>query len=196
MAGSDGTQSGSNAETVSHRRAAETERVPASTGLPTLVPVRFHPATPSIRPRLPRRSGARRLAGRSLAVFLCLAGSITAQDAPGKVLSSHKISATAGGFSGVLDVGDRFGVDVTRIGDLDGNGVADLGVGSHRDSDGGMDRGSIWILFMEADGTVGSQAKISATVGGWTNDLDDGDRFGNSITFALVLLLSHCLPQS
>ena len=46
----------------------------------------------------------------------------------GTVKSHQKISATAGGFTGVLDNGDSFGGAITSLGDLDGDGVSDLAV--------------------------------------------------------------------
>ena len=48
----------------------------------------------------------------------------------GQVLSSLKISETAGGFTGVLDEQDQFGRAVAAIGDLDGDGIEDLAIGA------------------------------------------------------------------
>ncbi|MCH8315735.1 MAG: FG-GAP repeat protein, partial [Planctomycetes bacterium] len=99
---------------------------------------------------------------------------------PGWVLSHQKISDTEGGFTGALDDGDFFGSPVASLGDLDGDGVGDLAVGAFADDDGGLDRGAVWVLFMNTDGTVKSHQKISATQGGFTGTLDDGDKFGHS----------------
>ena len=104
--------------------------------------------------------------------------------ADGTVKSSSKISAAAGGFTGVLDDLDDFGNSVASLGDLDGDGVRDLAVGAIRDDDGGPDLGAVWLLFLKADGTVKSHAKISATSGGFIGALDTGDEFG----FALAQL--------
>ncbi len=100
----------------------------------------------------------------------------------GTVKLQQKISATSGGFSGVLDSGDQFGAAVASLGDLDDDGVVDLIVGAPRDDDGAEDAGAVWILFMDADGSVGSQQKISATAGGFTGALDEDDHFGNAVT--------------
>ncbi len=100
---------------------------------------------------------------------------------PGSVLSHQKISDTVGGFTGILDDIDRFGRGLAALGDLDGDGVGDLAVGVARDDDGGSDRGAVWILFLNTDGTVKSHQKISDTEGGFTGILDDSDRFGNSV---------------
>ena len=96
----------------------------------------------------------------------------------GTVTSKQKISDTAGGFGGVLDNSDLFSLGVTAVGDLDGDGVQDLAVGANRDDDGGADAGAVWILFMNTDGTVASEQKISNTAGGFGGVLDGGDAFG------------------
>ena len=96
----------------------------------------------------------------------------------GTVKSEQKISDTQGGFGGTLDNGDQFGRSVADIGDLDGDGVTDLAVGANQDDDGGTDRGAVWVLFMNRDGTVNAEQKISDTVGGFAGVLDDVDWFG------------------
>jgi len=62
--------------------------------------------------------------------------------------SVQKISNIAGGFEAILNNGDFFGHAFSVIGDLDGDGTQDLAVSAHRDDDGGNDRGSFYILFM------------------------------------------------
>jgi len=100
----------------------------------------------------------------------------------GTVKSHQKISQTAGGFSGILDHNDSFGVSVANIGDLDKDGCNDIAVGAHNDGDGGNTRGAVWILFLNQDGTVKSHQKISDTEGGFTGLLRDNDSFGKSVT--------------
>ncbi|MCK4773648.1 MAG: FG-GAP repeat protein, partial [Candidatus Krumholzibacteria bacterium] len=82
---------------------------------------------------------------------------------------------------GALDSLDRFGYSVASIEDLDGDGVGDLGVGAPLDDDGGADRGAVWVLFLNSDGTVKGHQKISDTEGNFTGTLDDRDRFGVSV---------------
>jgi len=96
----------------------------------------------------------------------------------GTVKTQQKISATAGGFTGVLDDGDWFGTFLTPLGDLDGDGLEDLLVAAPFDDDGGPDRGAYYVLFLNSNGTVKSQQKVSNLSGGFTGVLDDGDRFG------------------
>jgi cysteine-rich repeat protein len=100
----------------------------------------------------------------------------------GRVKSHQKISHTQGGFTGGLGGNDYFGSSLSSLGDLDGDGVVDLAVGATRDDDGGPDRGAVWILHLNTDGTVKSHEKISNTAGGFTGTLDDDDGFGVSVT--------------
>ncbi len=100
-------------------------------------------------------------------------------DGTGTVKSHQKISDTEGGFTGTLDNGDIFGISVASLGDLNGDGVGDLAVGAMHDDDGGLDRGAVWILFLNTDGMVKSHQKISDTAGGGPR-LDNGDKFGVS----------------
>ena len=53
--------------------------------------------------------------------------------------------------------------------------MGDLAVGADRDDDGGFDRGAVWVLFLNTDGTVKSHQKISDTQGNFTGILDDSD---------------------
>lgn len=99
----------------------------------------------------------------------------------GRVLRSQKISALAGGFTGDLDPGDQFGRSVACIGDLDGDGVPDLAVGANYDDDGGTNRGAVWILFLNADGTVRESTKISSTQGEFVGPLHDDEEFGRAV---------------
>lgn len=104
-------------------------------------------------------------------------------DSDGTVKSHRKIASGTGGFTGILDDQDFFGCSVSSLGDLDGDGVPDLAVGAEEDDDGGYssDRGAVWILFLNADGTVKSHQKISTTAGGFTGVLDFEDQFGGSL---------------
>ena len=100
----------------------------------------------------------------------------------GTVKSHQKISDTEGEFTGSLDDDDRFGKDVSSVGDLDGDGVTDLSVGAFFDDDGGTDRGAVWVLFLNGNGTVKSHQKISDTEGEFTGSLDDNDHIGYALT--------------
>lgn len=100
----------------------------------------------------------------------------------GSVNARQKISVNTGNFKGDVQDGDRFGTAIANLGDLDGNGLNDLAVGAPGDDDGGADRGAVWILYMNSNGTVISEQKISQTQGQFDGALADGDEFGNAIT--------------
>ena len=99
----------------------------------------------------------------------------------GTVAAHQKISDTEGGFTGVLEGGDRFGSSLCSPGDLDGDGVADIAVGANFDDGDGLNRGAVWILFLNTDGTVKGHQKISDTEGGFTGTLVENDYFGSSV---------------
>jgi hypothetical protein len=92
-----------------------------------------------------------------------------------------KIENNSGGFVANLDSGDRFSRDHDQAGDINGDGVIDLVMGARSDDDGATDAGAVYILFMNTDGTVQSNQKISAIEGGFTDTLDSGDFFGYGV---------------
>ncbi len=102
-------------------------------------------------------------------------------DSDGQVHSQRKISDTAGGFTGDLRNEDFFGSSVAAPGDLDGDGIGDLVVGAYGDDDGAFAAGAVWVLFLESDGSVRTQTKISATSGGFGGALAIASQFGCSI---------------
>ncbi len=102
-------------------------------------------------------------------------------NADGTVKAHQKISQTEGGFLGTLHNNDRFAFSLAHLGDLDGDGIADLAAGARNDRDGGLYRGAVWILFLDSDGTVQGHQKISSLEGGFTGSLDDGDHFGSAV---------------
>jgi len=102
-------------------------------------------------------------------------------NADGTVQGHQKINDTEGDFTGTLDDVELFGISVSAPGDLDGDQVPDLLVGEQRDDDGGSERGAVWVLFLNANGTVKGHQKISDTEGGFSGTLDDSDHFGTSV---------------
>ena len=108
---------------------------------------------------------------------------LLALDTSGNVINTQKISATTGGFTGTLTGTPAFGCDIANIGDLNGDGINDLAVGSRRDNDGGTRHGAVWILFMNSNGTVHHQKKISDTQGNFSATLDTEDYFGVTVEY-------------
>ncbi len=76
---------------------------------------------------------------------------------------------------------DNFGRSVTSLGDFDGDGIVDIAVGAYGDDTGAGNAGAVYLLRLNADGTVkpGGATKIAgATNGGPT--LPANSRFGAS----------------
>ena len=90
-----------------------------------------------------------------------------------------KLGSSTNGVQVLLDDG-RFGEDVANIGDLDNDGIDDLLVGAFKDDTGGNDRGAVYVVFMNTDGTASSSNKIASGVDNGPT-LDDTDYFGRSV---------------
>jgi FG-GAP repeat len=100
----------------------------------------------------------------------------------GTVRAEQKISTTEGNFRGVLNTNDQFGISVASLGDLDGDATQELVVGAFADDDGGPNRGAVYVLFLNPNGTVKAEQKISDTQGNFRGALNNSDQFGISVT--------------
>ncbi len=92
-----------------------------------------------------------------------------------------KIENGLGGLDADLDAGDRFARDHDAIGDVNGDGVIDYVIGARSDDDGGVDAGAVYILFMNSDGSVSSNQKISTEEGNFDETLNAGNFFGYGV---------------
>ena len=95
-------------------------------------------------------------------------------DGTAQTLSSATIAA---GFT----VGDDFGTALSPLGDLDADGVPDLIAGAPDDDDAGDNAGAAYVLFLNSDGSLKGQVKITESLNGFTGDLDVGDDFGSAL---------------
>jgi hypothetical protein len=98
----------------------------------------------------------------------------------GTVKAATVISAQDGGDIGPVDHGAQFG-SVAWLGDLDGDGISDLAVGSPGDDHPVTNAGSVRILFLNRDGTVRSYRKIEAGASGLSAPSDPYAGFGGRI---------------
>lgn len=104
------------------------------------------------------------------------------------VRAATKIGTASPGLSDIA-FEDAFGSNpgsISSIGDLDGDGISELAVGTMWDDDGAYRAGAVYILFLNAgNATVRSSTKISATTGGLSEanvTLAANDKFGASLT--------------
>jgi hypothetical protein len=63
---------------------------------------------------------------------------------PGSILGTLKLASGLNGGPALAD-GVQFGIAVAKIGDLNGDGVADLAIGAPVDGTGGVQRGAVYV---------------------------------------------------
>ena len=97
-----------------------------------------------------------------------------------RIKSFQKISDIYGNFTALMNNNDRF-ESICNMGDFNGDGINDILAGAKWDDDGGTDKGSIYILYMNGNGTVSSYNKISDTQGNFGGILTSIEVFGIAI---------------
>jgi hypothetical protein len=95
-------------------------------------------------------------------------------------LALHRRFASGSGIA--LAPGAMFARGIANLGDLDGDGVTDIAIGSVGDDDGAEDAGAVWIALLNADRSVRASRKISELSGGLVADLQRTDGFGRALT--------------
>ncbi|NQV24203.1 MAG: FG-GAP repeat protein [Rhodopirellula sp.] len=104
---------------------------------------------------------------------------ILLMNSDGTARESVQITNGTNGGPALAD-GDAFGTSVAAVGDLDGDGLPDLVVGSN-DAAGVYNRGAAHVLLMNSDGTARSTSKLASGTNGGPS-LMNADLFGASIT--------------
>lgn len=99
----------------------------------------------------------------------------------GALQSYTRIDATHPLLATQLADGDAFGSSLASVGDLDGDGIAELAVGAIGDDTGGSDRGAVHLLWLGADGQPWMQRKLAHGLSGLSANLGDGDAFGHGV---------------
>ena len=101
------------------------------------------------------------------------------------VKNAQKISAQYGNFNSfyTLAAYNYFCRSVVALGDVDGDGVSDVVVGTMQDDDGGTDAGAVYVIFLETDGTTSSAQKLSMLYGNLSSfyTVNAGDEFGYEV---------------
>jgi hypothetical protein len=72
---------------------------------------------------------------------------------------------------------------IGSLGDLNGDGVFDIGVGAFQDKDGGAGFGAVYVIMLRTDGKVRYAQKLSASFGGLSSfaSLEPSGYFGRSV---------------
>ena len=99
--------------------------------------------------------------------------------ADGTPKSTTKIASGTIHFVTLTD-GDNFGSSVAGIGDIDGDGIPDIAAGAQGDDAGGTNKGAVYIILMNANGTPKSTTKIRSDTTNFVT-LADSDFFGTSV---------------
>ena len=114
-----------------------------------------------------------------------------AQDTLKVVKSFQRLQPSQISFLSSLPSDARFGLDIAALGDLDGDGVPDLAVSAKSDvlvNGAQPNKGVIYILFMNANGTIKSNVKIGNGVqptksGSSALSLGDGILLGSRLAY-------------
>ena len=84
-------------------------------------------------------------------------------------------------FGAGISLYDHVGLALAPLGDLDGDGVPDLAVGTPGANIGGRDTGGLFVVLQLSDGRPKEKIRIAEGLNGFLADLVDGSLFGFSI---------------
>lgn len=98
----------------------------------------------------------------------------------GTVKSTYAINGTHPGEPTLAGLSE-FGFSVANVGDLDGDGITELLVGSHRHSVGSVNNsGQAFVLYLASDGSVRTYTELGSDVGG-AIPLSESGSFGEVV---------------
>jgi Notch-like protein len=100
----------------------------------------------------------------------------------GTVHDEQRIAETEGGLNATVGSAG-LGWSVASLGDLDNDTVTDIVVGARLDDDGFSNAGAAYVLFLNTDGTVKAEQKISYGAGGLDAPLSSDANFGQAVAF-------------
>ena len=100
-------------------------------------------------------------------------------DTTGKASSYYKIQNGVTNFTNLMLNGDRLGISVSSIGDINRDGIPDIASGAFRDDTGGNNSGAVYVIFLDTNGSVKSYSKISNS--SFTSNVLSGE-FGVSVS--------------
>ena len=101
----------------------------------------------------------------------------------GTVLKTMEINSETPNGPESLQAGDLFGTSVANIGDMDGNGTADIAVGAPGHHVGGIASGDVYVLLLNNDGSIIRTVEINADTPKGPF-LEISNRFGASVAAA------------
>ena len=104
----------------------------------------------------------------------------------GTVKSSQKISSSEGNFREKLELEDSFGFSLSKLGDLNGDGITDIAVGSPHRHYFNSDLSPLHILFLNSDGKVISFETIP--------EQHNVENVFDSLYLLLIILLIVIIP--
>jgi hypothetical protein len=94
----------------------------------------------------------------------------------GTVKSTNTLDSKNSMLSSYLTGNNFFGIDLSGIGDVNGDGIPDLAVGAALEN---SSTGSLYILNLKADGSLKGVSRITA--GNVSSTIKSGDSFGSSV---------------
>jgi hypothetical protein len=99
----------------------------------------------------------------------------------GNVRATRKISSGDGELGGLFAAKNEFGIAMTALPDVDGDGIVDLAVGARGDTAVGPFTGAVWLLALDRDGAVRQHRRITSGQGGMQAGLRAEDVFGSGL---------------